>query len=140
MNPLLLPPRLLLRALDDLHAIALAAGRLEQIEQSLNRTVDSRAAEILAMGDRIDARATEILATVDRLDARAEEILAMGDRMDGRAAEVVEAAREVAREGAAIAELLPVLGRAVEMVQPLEGAVERLGRIADRLPGARPRG
>jgi hypothetical protein len=27
--------------------------------------------------------------------------------------------------------------RAVEMAEPLEGAVERLGRMVDRLPGAR---
>jgi hypothetical protein len=29
---------------------------------------------------------------------------------------------------------MPVLQRAVEMAVPLEGAVERLGRIVDRLP------
>jgi hypothetical protein len=29
--------------------------------------------------------------------------------------------------------------RAIEMAEPLEGVVERLGRVADRLPGSRAR-
>ena len=32
MNPLLLPPRLMLRALDDLHTLARVAGRLMEVE------------------------------------------------------------------------------------------------------------
>jgi hypothetical protein len=48
----------------------------------------------------------------------------------------VTAAGEVAQRGAQVAEALPYLERAVTMVEPLEGAVERLGRIVDRLPGA----
>ena len=35
MNPLFLPPRLLLRALDDLHALAEAARRLPGVEERL---------------------------------------------------------------------------------------------------------
>ena len=198
VNPLLLPPRLMFRALDDLHAIALAAGRLQEVEQSLNArvdallamgdrierivadgldlaesireageqivelggSVDERAAGILAMGDRIDARAEQIIAMGDRVDGRAEaiiaagdrieargaEVIAMGDRMESRSAEilaqgerVVAAAREVADRGAELAAALPVMQRAVEMAEPLEGIVERLGRVADRLPGARAR-
>ena len=32
--------------------------------------------------------------------------------------------------------LLPTLQRAVGLAEPLEGAVERLGRVIDRLPGS----
>lgn len=170
MNPLLLPPRLLFRALDDLHTLALAAGRLERVEESLNARADA----ILAMGDRIDGRSSAILELgeqivamggqvvamgerFDAIDERAEAILELGERIvalgsrvddvDARAGqileqgvEVVAAARDVSAQGAALAAALPVMQRAIEMAEPLEGVVERLGRVADRLPGgARPR-
>ena len=152
MNPLLLPPRLLFRALDDLHTLALAAARLERVEESLNQRADA----ILAMGDRIDARTEAILAMGERvvemgaqMDDRAEAVIAMGERiallgeqMDARSTEilaqgerVVAAATEVADRGAQLAEALPVMQRAIEMAEPLEGVVERLGRVSDRLPG-----
>jgi hypothetical protein len=66
------------------------------------------------------------------MEKRSSEILAQGER-------VVAAAREVADRGAELAAALPVMQRAVEMAEPLEGVVERLGRVADRLPGARTR-
>jgi len=147
VNPLLLPPKLLLRALDDLHAIATAAARLEEVE----RRLDARLAAVLELGDRVeqlgrlvderieqvDARAGELLGTAQSVDGRLDGLLTLGDRVDeileqGRRVEQV--AKEVADRGAAIADALPVLQRAVEMAVPLEGAVERLGRIVDRLP------
>jgi hypothetical protein len=175
VNPLVLPPKLLLRALDDLHTIATAAARLEEVEQRL----DARLAAVLELGDRVeqlghlvdqrigqvDARAGELLELGDRVDGRAEGIVAMGDRVDARAGELLgvagdvsgrldgllvlgerideileqgrrveQVARDVADRGGAIADALPILQRAVEMAVPLEGAVERLGRIVDRLP------
>ena len=63
VNPLLLPPRLLLRALDDLHTLALAAAR-PRARRGAARTsaptrssrwasaIDERADAILAMGER----------------------------------------------------------------------------------------
>jgi hypothetical protein len=35
--------------------------------------------------------------------------------------------------------LEPIATRAVDITGPLEGAVERLGRVIDRIPGARKR-
>jgi hypothetical protein len=157
VNPLLLPPRLVLRALDDLHTIARAAAALEDIEARINERlvavielgeriaeigegIDDRFEEILALGERIvalGARVDDLVALgdrVDQIDARAVEVLATGDRVE-------QAARDVAASGRLIADALPVLQRAITMAEPLEGAVERLGRIVDRLPGgARPRG
>lgn len=117
MNPLLLPPRLMLRALEDLHTLALAAARLERIEERLNE----RAEAIIVRGDRV-------IEMGERLDARTEAILAQGERIEA-------AAREVADRGAELTAALPVMQRAIEMAEPLEGVVERLGRVADRLPG-----
>lgn len=164
MNPLLLPPRLLFRALDDLHTLALAAARLERVEESLNARADA----ILAMGDRIDGRTEAIIEMGDRIlelgvrmDDRAEAVIEMGaqiaalgeriaslgERMDARSEAILEqgdaviaAAREVADRGAELAAALPVMQRAIEMAEPLEGVVERLGRVADRLPGGAARG
>ena len=110
MNPLLIGPGLILRALDDLHTIAQAAASLEDIERRINE----RLGAIVALGESIDARVDEILATGERVE---------------------EAAKDVAVVGRQIADALPVLQRAITMAEPLEGAVERLGRIVDRLPG-----
>ena len=137
MNPLLLPPKLVLRALDDLHALATTVSR-----------IDERADEILEMGqaivdraDRMDERAGEL---VDRLDKQADALLEQSKALHEQAAAILvqgerveEAGREVAARGAELAEALPVLQQAVEMARPLEGAVERLGRMVDRLPGAK---
>ena len=138
MNPLLLPPRLLLRALDDLHTLAQAAARLERVEESLNVRADA----ILAMGERIDERTEAILALGEQVVAMGEQVVAMGERVDERSEaimaqgeRVIDAARAVADRGAQLAEALPVMQRAIDMAEPLEGVVERLGRIADRLPG-----
>jgi hypothetical protein len=85
VNPLLLPPRLLFRALDDLHTLALAATRLERVEESLNARADA----ILAMGERIDERSAAILTLGEDIVAMGAQVVAMGERVeaiDARAA------------------------------------------------------
>ena len=61
----------------------------------------------------------------------------MGGVANEHAVAMTEAAREVAVRGAEVAAALPTLERAVAIATPLEGTVERLGRIVDRLPGSR---
>jgi hypothetical protein len=138
---------MLVRALDDLHTIAQAAARLEDVE----RRLDARLAAVLELGDRVeqlghlvderigqvDARAGQLLDVAERVDGRLGGLLDLGDRIDdvleqGRRVEAVAA--RVAERGGPIADAMPTLQRAVEMAVPLEGAVERLGRIVDRLP------
>ena len=138
MNPLLIPPKLLFRALDDLHTLALAAARLEQVEAALTERADA----ILAMGERIDGHADAVIEVGRRIvelgeqvDVRAEAILEMGERIGAQGERIEAAAREVADRGAQLTEALPVMERALSMAEPLEGAVERLGRVVDRLPG-----
>jgi DNA repair ATPase RecN len=147
VNPLLLPPRLLLRALDDLHTIAQAAARLEDVE----RRLDARLAAVLELGDRIeqlgelvdgrigqvDRRAGELLEVAERVDGRLDGLLGVAGRIDAvleQGRRIEDVAAQVAERGGQIADAMPVLQRAVEMAVPLEGAVERLGRIVDRLP------
>lgn len=184
VNALLIPPKMLIRALDDLHLIAVAAHglndrlagiekRADRIEGQIDTAIDTAAsierrgeeaiasiAKILALGKRVDSRAESLLSVIERLDARAAQILAFGEQIDDRAAalltlgeraeeragEVMEQARavsdvaaQVAASGAEVAMALPLLQRAIELTEPLEGTVERLGRIVDRLPKGRPR-
>lgn len=133
MNPLLIAPQLLLRALDDLHTIAQAVARVEEIEQRL----DARLAAVLELGDRIEQLGELVDRRIGEIDARAAEVVALADRVDAvieQGARIEAVAREVAQRGGQIADAMPVLQRAVEMAVPLEGAVERLGRVVDRLP------
>lgn len=168
MSSLLAPLRLTLRALDDLHAIALTGAdlgrrlslleeRFDRIEGELGeaigvaRQIDGRAAEVLGFADdalelgrRIDARAGALLALGERVDVRAGAIIDLGAHVEALIGAMVEeaklieaAAQQVAATGAEVATALPLLHRAIEMTEPLEGAVERIGRIVDRLPGGR---
>ena len=139
MNPLLIGPSLILRALDDLHAIAQAAARLEDVEQRINE----RLAAIVELGEGVDERLVQVLELGDRIVALGERVDLNGERADRVLAtgeRVEQSAKDVAAVGRQIADALPVLQRAITMAEPLEGAVERLGRIVDRLPGGmRPR-
>jgi hypothetical protein len=59
----------------------------------------------------------------------------LGQRVDQRGAEIVDRANRVTETGAELIAVLPALERAVEMATPLEGAIDRFGRLVDRLPG-----
>ena len=133
MNPLLLPPRLALRALDDLHTIALAArdlnGRLEGLEQRADR-IEAQLETAIEAALGIERRAAALLEVFERVETHADAAMAQAQLVTERAALVAES-------GAQVAAALPLLQRAIELSEPLEGAVERLGRIVDRLPGGR---
>jgi methyl-accepting chemotaxis protein len=156
VNPLLLPPRLLFRALDDLHALAQTAAQLPAVEERMNARLD----ELIGLGERIEGvigngleLAEQIRATGERVaelgegvDERAVAIIEMGKRLEVQGEAMLEQGRHVERTGREVAEnakgladALPMLQRAVAMAEPLEGAVERLGRVVDRLPGGRTR-
>jgi hypothetical protein len=168
VNPLTLPPRLLFRALDDLHALAEAARRLPDIERTLidrferleqrADAIEDQLGDALDLGAKIDRRGADIVALGRRIDARADEILEVGRGLHERGAEllaegeiIAERAREVAVTGSELVAAFPTLERTAQIgetlaqaVEPLQGAAERLGRVVDRLPGGqratRPRG
>lgn len=147
MNPLLAGPTLVLRALDDLHAIAEAArdlprhvARLEDRLEQIERRVDVA----LAVANDIDGTATDVVGLGERIEERAGEVIVLGGTLQDLALQVLDEARTVAIRAEAVAEVgsqvvaaLPTLERAVNMATPLEGAVERVGRLVDRLPGGR---
>jgi hypothetical protein len=138
-----LPPLALLRAFDDLHTLAQVGTQLMDRLDHLEARADA-AVELL---ERMDARADEILALGASIDARGESIVELGDRLHGLGSEIYEQgvlieqrAQEVAARGEELVAMLPTLEAAVALVTPLEGTVERLGRIVDRLPGGARRG
>jgi hypothetical protein len=83
---------------------------------------------MLALGERIELRGDALISLGERMEELGGQVLSQGGVIE-------EAAREVAERGADVAAALPTLQRAVELAQPLEGAVERVGRLVDRLPG-----
>lgn len=142
---LLLPARMGLRALDDLHQIALAGqginGRLAGLEDRADRVLEGLE-HAIGVAERIEALGEQVIGVAERIDDRAEAVLALGERFDEIAIQIVQeaqgiqaAATEVSARGTEVMAALPLLERVVELSLPLEGAVERLGRVVDRLPG-----
>jgi hypothetical protein len=140
VNPLLagllVPPKLVLRALDDLHTLATTAetaiellarldARAERIETQLDNGI--------ALGRKLEARGAEITELGQQFDK-------LGDALMAEARSTQAVGREIALRGGEIAAALPLLQRALDLGEPLEGAIERAGRIVDRLPGGRGRG
>lgn len=110
---------MIIRALDDLHAVAEAARALPEIE-----------ARILERVAEIQAQFEEALEIGRSLDSRGGELTALGERLDRHATEFLELSTgldEMNRSAEAMA----------AVAEPLHGAAERLGRIVDRLPGGR---
>jgi hypothetical protein len=124
----------------------------------LGERLDRRAEAVLVLGERLDNRAEAILVLGERLDNRAEAIIELGARLDGRTNDLIElgtqmhdlGARvdqrgaEVAGQAGAVVDsatelitVLPTIERALQLATPLEGAIDRFGRLVDRLPGGR---
>lgn len=134
-----LPARLILRAFDDLHTIAEAARQLPDIEARLTQKLDqleTRAGEVLDELRVAEAHLDEGIRVGRALDERADTILGNTER-------IITAAYAVAEGGEKVAAALPSLEASAaaatvlaQTAEPLQGLVERLGRVADRLPGA----
>jgi len=117
--PFLLDPRLVTRAFEDLHAIAIAARELPGIE-----------ARLTAQLAEVDRRGGEILEAIDRADEHAAGLLAALDRIDEDMPSLAAAVESIHSLEAATKTLAAA-------VEPLQGTAERLGRISDRLTGRR---
>jgi hypothetical protein len=116
-------------------------ARAEAIME-LGERLDARAEAIMELGERLDTRAEAIMLLGERLDARAGELVQAGtdmreagERIDVRGAEIVESASRVVETGSELITVLPAVERALQMATPLEGAIDRFGRLVDRLPG-----
>jgi len=131
------------------HRVLEVAERLDRRAETitgLGERIDMRADGIMSLGELLDTRAEGIIEVGERLDQRsqalieiAEQIQNLGERVDARGSEIVDRARQVTDTGNELIGMLPALERAVEMATPLEGAIDRFGRLVDWLPGGAPR-
>jgi hypothetical protein len=117
VDPRILDPRVWLRALDDIHTLSTATvSALEDLH-----TVAEVARGLEDVEARLTARMASAEAVLAEVAGLARGLLAF----DQRAGELLEAAHVL--NGAAT-----TLAAAVE---PMQGAIERLGRVTARLPG-----
>ena len=85
--PFLLDPRLVARAFEDLHAIAVAARELPVVEARLTAQLRSAEAELRAVRETADARSTELLAVLERLETAVGPLQGTAERL-GRLSEL----------------------------------------------------
>jgi hypothetical protein len=133
------------RVLSDIGAIARAARQAPaQLDRmlALGEEIASIGRDVLGVAERLDRRAEAIMTMGERIDARAQQLLDLGatmrdlgEQIDVRGAEIVDRATRVAETGGDLITVLPAFERALEMATPLEGAIDRFGRLVDRLPG-----
>ncbi len=143
--PIETPQAIVNRVVSDLAATARLArsapARLDRMLE-LGEEMVAIARDVLAIAERLDARAEAVIALGERLDDRVGALLELGEsmqelgaRVDARGAEIVDRANRVTETGAELIAVLPAFERALEMASPLEGAIDRFGRLVDRLPG-----
>jgi predicted nucleic acid-binding Zn-ribbon protein len=122
---LTLPVRLLGRAFDDLHAIAQAAAAIPRIE----RRIEDLRRELEDMPEHVDGLR-------DAFEGSNREVHEVGERMGPLTEELRRLRAEVTPR---LGQMQEELGDVADVVEPLEPAAERLGRLANRLPGGRSR-
>jgi hypothetical protein len=117
--------------LDPARQLAYAAPRaLERLE-----AIERRADRLIELGETVTAQADRVITLAESLDEKSTRMLNSGDAMMHEAQRMIEQAVEVNARAAELIAALPLVEQGLAMVRPLEGAVERLGRIADRMPG-----
>lgn len=143
-NPLTLvfPPLLVLRALDDLHELAVASRSIARIDSVL-ALVEG---DLIGRVDELEARLGGVLELAGRIETGLPSIGALLERLDelnaqlGAIAELAQPVSEVLpaveRINESVSKLTETTATLAAAAGPLQGASERLGRIADRLPGA----
>jgi hypothetical protein len=147
--PIESPQAVVNRMLSDLAAVSRAARMAPaQINRmlELGEEIATIGRAVLEIAERLDRRAEAVLSIGQRLDERAAALLELGTKIEvlggqvnSRGAEIVDSATQVAATGSELIAVLPTLERALQMASPLEGAIDRFGRLVDRLPGGAPR-
>jgi len=124
MNPLLFPPTLIKRALEDLGAIADAARRLPELEEQVLERMDRIEGEALG---RVDV----LIAQLEGLRAEMAPIGQLEQVRDGIAPldEDMRAVRD------SVDGLEPLLRDVVGQLGELRTNLAPLGELADKIPG-----
>jgi hypothetical protein len=124
MNPLLFPPTLIKRALDDLGAIADAARRLPALEE-----------QVIGRIDRVEAAGTA------RVDTLIEELRALRAEM-APIRQITEVRDGIApldddmrAVRAAVDGLEPLIRELSERLEAMRRDLAPLGELADKIPG-----
>jgi hypothetical protein len=147
--PIESPQSVINRISSDLAAVArmarLAPAQIDRMLE-LGEEMATIGRGVLEIAQRLDERAEAVLSIGQRLDERAGALIELGGKMevlggqvDARGAEIVDRAAEVVETGSELIGVLPALEQALRMASPLEGAIDRFGRLVDRLPGGQPR-
>jgi hypothetical protein len=111
MNPLLFPPTLIKRALEDLGAIADAARRLPALEEQVIERIDRIEGEALGRVDVVIAELEQVRDGIAPLD---DDMRAVRDSVSG---------------------LEPLLRDVSGQLGALRSDLAPLGELADKLPG-----
>ncbi len=145
--PIASPPTVVNRILTDLGSVAtLAREAPAQFDRllELGEEIAGIGRDVLGIAQRLDERVDAMLELGERLDVRAAELVSLGSemrevghRIESRGGEIVDSASRVVETGSELITVLPAFERALEMATPLEGAIDRFGRLVDRLPGRR---
>jgi len=117
VNPLLLPPRLLLRALEDLNAVADAARRLPQLQRDALQRLEEIEELIVPLIKAAEHLERE-LPTLSRLAASVDGLQARIDTLSGRVDQLDQTAGSLSAQAAS-----------------LDDAARQLGRVVDSIPG-----
>jgi len=124
MNPLLFPPTLIKRALDDLGAIADAARRLPALEEQVIERIDRVEREAIS---RVDSIIVELAA----LRAELAPIAQLEQVREGIAP--LDADMRAVRDS--VDELEPLLRDVNERLEAMRTDLAPVGELADKIPG-----
>lgn len=132
LEQLLFPPRLVARAFDDLHRAADAMERMAASADVLREEVGEIRDLAEPIPGELDAMRREFGGSNQEI-ARLREAF-MPELMALRgAAEAMRA--EVAQLSAVARRLVQDADQVRDVVEPLQSATERMGRVAEKLPG-----
>jgi transposase len=144
--PIDTPQAIVERAFADLAALERVVRALPgQIDRglALGQELVDIGQRVLAIAERLDRQAETINQLGERLDKRAEQLLELGqsmrelgDQIDATGSDIAERAGEVVASAGELITMLPTLERAIALASPLEGAIDRFGRMVDRFPGS----
>lgn len=134
MNPLLVPPRLLFRVLDDLHSLARTAETIAAAAERFQSVDLDAGLEHLAVVGAAAARLPELEAALAGIEQQALiRIASLDDRL-GKVIDLVERIQGglpvIGEVLDRVAGLETQLGAALEIVGRLESDIASLGRIA----------